>query len=76
MAEAYIYDAVRTPRGRGKAEVGAMSGLTPLWLLRGVPGFLRAWQSGVPGASGSTAAPVASSTRSAVERRSPARSSD
>lgn len=34
--DAYIVDAVRTPRGRGKAEVGALSGLTPLWLLRGV----------------------------------------
>jgi acetyl-CoA C-acetyltransferase len=36
MPDAYIVDAVRTPRGRGKAEVGALSGVTPLWLLRGV----------------------------------------
>ena len=34
--DAFIVDAVRTPRGRGKAEVGALSGITPLWLLRGV----------------------------------------
>ncbi len=34
--DAFIVDAVRTPRGRGKAGVGALSGLTPLWLLRGV----------------------------------------
>jgi acetyl-CoA C-acetyltransferase len=32
--DAYLFDALRTPRGRGKAGVGALSGLTPLWLLR------------------------------------------
>ncbi len=34
--DAYLFDALRTPRGRGKAGVGALSGLTPLWLLRGL----------------------------------------
>jgi acetyl-CoA C-acetyltransferase len=34
MNEVYIYDTTRTPRGRGKAGVGALSGITPLWLLR------------------------------------------
>src|SRR5260221_1534843 len=29
MAEAYILDAVRTPRGRGKAGKGALSGIHP-----------------------------------------------
>jgi len=33
MAEAWIIDAVRTPRGRGKAEVGGLSGLHPQDLL-------------------------------------------
>ena len=29
MSDIYIYDAVRTPRGRGKANKGALSGLHP-----------------------------------------------
>jgi acetyl-CoA C-acetyltransferase len=33
MGEAWIIDAVRTPRGRGKAEVGALSGIHPQELL-------------------------------------------
>jgi acetyl-CoA C-acetyltransferase len=33
MGEAWILDAVRTPRGRGKAEVGALSGIHPQDLL-------------------------------------------
>src|SRR5260221_2501756 len=33
MAEAYILDAVRTPRGRGKAGKGAVSGIHPQELL-------------------------------------------
>ena len=33
MAEAWIIDAVRTPRGRGKADVGALSGVHPQQLL-------------------------------------------
>ena len=33
MAEAWIIDAVRTPRGRGKAEVGALSSVHPQQLL-------------------------------------------
>ncbi|MFQ5416666.1 MAG: acetyl-CoA C-acetyltransferase [Myxococcota bacterium] len=33
MGEAWIIDAVRTPRGRGKAEVGALSGIHPQQLL-------------------------------------------
>lgn len=34
--DAYIFDAWRTPRGRGKAEVGGLSGLTPLQLASGL----------------------------------------
>src|SRR5262245_44220408 len=33
MATAYIIDAVRTPRGRGKAGKGALSGIHPQELL-------------------------------------------
>ena len=33
MTDVYIYDAVRTPRGRGKAEKGALSGIHPQELL-------------------------------------------
>ncbi|HVS01132.1 MAG TPA: acetyl-CoA C-acetyltransferase [Thermoanaerobaculia bacterium] len=33
MAEAYVIDAVRTPRGRGKAGKGALSGIHPQELL-------------------------------------------
>ena len=33
MTEAYIFDAVRTPRGKGKKE-GALHQATPVWLLR------------------------------------------
>ena len=33
MAEAWIIDAVRTPRGRGKPGVGALSGIHPQNLL-------------------------------------------
>jgi acetyl-CoA C-acetyltransferase len=33
VGEAWIIDAVRTPRGRGKAEVGALSGIHPQELL-------------------------------------------
>jgi acetyl-CoA C-acetyltransferase len=33
MSEAWIIDAVRTPRGRGKAGVGALSGIHPQELL-------------------------------------------
>ncbi|MEM1033358.1 MAG: acetyl-CoA C-acetyltransferase [Myxococcota bacterium] len=33
MREVYIYDAVRTPRGRGKAGKGALSGIHPQQLL-------------------------------------------
>ncbi len=33
MADAYILDAVRTPRGRGKAGKGALSGIHPQELL-------------------------------------------
>lgn len=35
METVYLFDAIRTPRGRGKAGVGALAGITPLWLLRG-----------------------------------------
>jgi len=40
LAEAYIYDAVRTPRGRGK-ESGALHTVRPIDLLAGVLGDLR-----------------------------------
>ncbi|MEO0601532.1 MAG: acetyl-CoA C-acetyltransferase [Myxococcota bacterium] len=40
MAEAFIYDAIRTPRGRGK-ESGALHTVRPLDLLAGVLGDLR-----------------------------------
>ena len=33
MGDAWILDAVRTPRGRGKKEVGALSGIHPQDLL-------------------------------------------
>ena len=33
MTEAYIFDAVRTPRGKGKKDGGLHQG-TPIWLLR------------------------------------------
>ena len=33
MTEAFIVDAVRTPRGRGKAGKGALSGIHPQELL-------------------------------------------
>lgn len=33
MIEAYIYDAVRTPRGKGKKD-GSLHQATPVWLLR------------------------------------------
>ena len=33
MGDAYIIDAVRTPRGRGKAGKGALSGIHPQELL-------------------------------------------
>jgi acetyl-CoA C-acetyltransferase len=33
MSEAYLYDHVRTPRGRGKKD-GALHQATPVWLLR------------------------------------------
>ncbi len=35
MAEAYIYDHVRTPRGKGKKD-GGLHQATPVWLLRTV----------------------------------------
>ena len=38
--EAYIYDVVRTPRGRGKAD-GALHGVKPLTLLTTVLDALR-----------------------------------
>ncbi|MFN4116334.1 MAG: beta-ketoacyl synthase N-terminal-like domain-containing protein, partial [Inhella sp.] len=35
MEPVYLFDAIRTPRGRGKAGVGALAETSPLWLLRG-----------------------------------------
>ncbi len=40
MAEAFIYDAIRTPRGRGK-KTGALHTVRPIDLLAGVLGDLR-----------------------------------
>jgi acetyl-CoA C-acetyltransferase len=37
MAHAFIIDAVRTPRGRGKAGKGALSGIHPQELLAQTP---------------------------------------
>jgi acetyl-CoA C-acetyltransferase len=36
MALAYIYDAIRTPRSRGKAGVGSLYGVKPINLLAGL----------------------------------------
>ena len=36
MPEAWIIGAVRTPRGRGKKETGALSGIHPQELLAGL----------------------------------------
>jgi len=33
MGEAWIIDAVRTPRGKGKQDTGALSGIHPQELL-------------------------------------------
>ena len=41
MTEAFIYDHVRTPRGKGKKD-GSLHQATPVWLLRGL---LRSLQS-------------------------------
>jgi len=41
MAEAWIVDAVRTPRGRGKKDTGALSGIHPQELLAQVLNALR-----------------------------------
>jgi acetyl-CoA C-acetyltransferase len=45
MGEAWIIDAVRTPRGKGKKETGALSGIHPQELLaqRGVGCADRCW---------------------------------
>jgi acetyl-CoA C-acetyltransferase len=40
MAEAFILDAVRTPRGRGRAGKGALSGVHPQELLAQALGAL------------------------------------
>ncbi|MGX1509821.1 hypothetical protein [Streptomyces collinus] len=38
--EAYVYDAIRTPRGRGRAN-GALHGTNPVGLVVGdLPGFV------------------------------------
>lgn len=38
---AYIYDAIRTPRGKGK-EGGGLNSVTPIWLVRGLLQSLQA----------------------------------
>jgi acetyl-CoA C-acetyltransferase len=40
MSDAYIYDHVRTPRGKGKKD-GSLHQATPVWLLRGLLQSLR-----------------------------------
>ncbi len=40
MADAYLYEHVRTPRGKGKKD-GALHPATPVWLLRTLLGALR-----------------------------------
>ena len=40
MTEAFIYDHVRTPRGKGKKD-GSLHQATPVWLLRGLLQALR-----------------------------------
>jgi acetyl-CoA C-acetyltransferase len=40
MTQAYIYDAVRTPRGKGKKD-GALHGVTPIHLLKNLFGALQ-----------------------------------
>ena len=37
MGEAWIIDAVRTPRGKGKKDTGALSGIHPAGAARAVP---------------------------------------
>ena len=39
MPEAFIFEAIRTPRGRGKAD-GALAGVRPVALLTGLMGEL------------------------------------
>jgi acetyl-CoA C-acetyltransferase len=46
MTEAYIYDAVRTPRGRGKAS-GSLHGVKPISLVAGLVDELRQRQPGL-----------------------------
>jgi acetyl-CoA C-acetyltransferase len=41
MSDAYVYDAIRTPRGRGKAN-GALHGTKPIDLVTGLIHELRA----------------------------------
>ena len=41
MSLAYIYDAIRTPRSRGKAGVGSLYGVKPINLLAGLLGDLQ-----------------------------------
>ncbi|MCM4080196.1 acetyl-CoA C-acetyltransferase [Paractinoplanes hotanensis] len=43
MNEAYVYDALRTPRGRGKPD-GALHGVKPISLVTGLLGALRSRQ--------------------------------
>ena len=44
---ALIYDAIRTPRGKGKAAVGALAGLSPIALAAGTLSAL-ATRNGIP----------------------------
>ncbi|HXF62242.1 MAG TPA: beta-ketoacyl synthase N-terminal-like domain-containing protein, partial [Caldilineaceae bacterium] len=46
MGDAYIYDALRTPRGRGRAG-GALAGVTPLALVSGLLAALKARRPGL-----------------------------
>ncbi|MDQ1304922.1 MAG: acetyl-CoA C-acetyltransferase [Actinomycetota bacterium] len=46
MSEAYIYEAIRTPRGRGKAN-GSLHGVKPVTLVGGLVDELRTRHSGL-----------------------------
>jgi acetyl-CoA C-acetyltransferase len=60
MTDAYIYDAVRTPRGKGRKKDGALADATPLHLAKTV---LRR----CPRAARSTARPSTTSILGCVE---------
>ena len=60
MTEAYIYDAVRTPRGKGKKD-GSLHQATPVWLLRTLLQALQLARGNAP-----QGAPAAAPERQAI----------